>query len=77
MKIPPVASSAFASFGHAREGMLGAERRLERAADRIAREGAGVESSVDLIVSERAYQANAAVARTFDEMVGSLLDVKR
>ncbi|MDR2051723.1 MAG: flagellar basal body protein [Deltaproteobacteria bacterium] len=30
---------------------------------------------VDLIATERAYEANAAVARTYDDMMGTVLDI--
>lgn len=77
MAISAVKSSSLAQFDQAREGMDRAERRLERSASKIAQGDLDENSILDLIVSERTYQANAVVVRTQDEMIGSLLDVKR
>jgi hypothetical protein len=64
-------------FESAREGMSRANRRFEDAARRIA--GGDVSSSrmVEMIVSERMFEASATVARTQDELVGAFLNVRR
>lgn len=57
--------------------MRQSEIRLNRAAERIAGGELGAAPMVDLIVSERMYNANANVIRTQDRMLGTLLDVVR
>ena len=52
--------------------------RLDKAAGRIARDGAGGDLSgnlVDLMRARQDVRANVAVIRTADETIGSLLDV--
>ena len=51
--------------------------RLDGAAGRIARDGAGGDlagNMVDLMRARQDVRANVAVVRTADEMIGSLLD---
>jgi len=62
----------------ARGGINAGLGRLDQAAGRIARNGAGDDlagNMVELIRSEQEVRANVAVVRTADEMIGSLLDV--
>lgn len=77
MVISPSSPILGSALDAAREGMGRANRRFEDAARRIA--GGDVSSSrmVDMIVSERMFQANASVARTQDEMIGAFLNVRR
>lgn len=77
MRITSVGASGLAGFDLAREGMRQSEIRLNRAAERIAGGELGAAPMVDLIVSERMYNANANVIRTQDRMLGTLLDVVR
>jgi len=52
--------------------------RLDKAAGRIARDGAGGDLAgnvVDLMRARQDVGANVAVVRTADEMMGSLLDI--
>ena len=53
-------------------------QRLNRTAARLASFSPDTEleaGMVQVIIDRRGFQANAAVIRTVDEMVGSLLDV--
>ncbi len=72
--ISPVLSSAL-------RGMQSAQDALGRRAESVAR-AADPESGVDLprelvgtIEAKHAYAANAAVVRTADHMLGSLIDI--
>jgi hypothetical protein len=52
--------------------------RLDKAAGRIARDGAGADLAgtvVDLMRARQDVATNVAVVRTADEMIGSLLDL--
>jgi len=59
------------------DGMRRAKNLVDQAARGIA--GGEVTSArmVDLIKGERMFDANASVVRTKDEMVGTLLNVRR
>jgi hypothetical protein len=62
-------------------GMAGMERqaaRLERSATRTAAPAGGsdpVAERAEQIGAQHAYSASAAVVRTGDQMIGSLLDI--
>lgn len=77
MSINPPSASSFGAFNHPIEGMRRATRLVEEAARGIA--GGEVTSArmVDMIKGERMFEANASVMRTQDEMIGTLLNVKR
>lgn len=77
MPIRPVSTTMNTSLRYSQEGMGRAQKRLEHAAKGIAAGEVSSSRMVDLIVSEKMYKANASVTRTYDEMVGSLLDVAR
>ncbi len=65
-------------IGQAAQGINAGFTRLDAAANRIARNGAGndlPESVVDVMRARHDVGANAAVLRTADEVIGSLLDV--
>lgn len=65
-------------FDSAVSGMRGALDALDATSSRIARTapwGDLASDMVGLMVAERSFEANAIVARTGDEMIGSLLDV--
>jgi flagellar basal body rod protein FlgG len=61
-------------------GMQRQVARFERAAGRIAQapEGEGdlVGDTVDIIDAKATFSANLAVARTADEMLGTLINIK-
>lgn len=57
--------------------MSRSERRLNHAAQGIASGDISSSRMVELIVSERMYQANASVIRTSDQMLGALINVRR
>ena len=62
----------------ARGGINAGFDRLDRAAGRIARDGADgdlARNTVDQMQSAHEVRANIAVVRTADEMIASLLDV--
>lgn len=71
------------ALNRALTGMQLNQQRFEQHASRISRAGLpGAGDTVDLPtgivgtkVAQRGYEANLAVLRTADEMVGSLLDV--
>ena len=66
------------AIDQAAAGISAANDRLGRAAGRIARSGADAvdaNTMVDLALAPREAEANAAVVRTADEMIGTLLDV--
>lgn len=77
MPIAAVNTSGSTVFDKAREGMSKGQRKLDKAAAKIAGGDVSVTPMVDMIVAETMYTANATVIRTQDEMLGSLLDVKR
>ena len=54
-----------------------AGKRFEEVAAKLAKGDLSASNVADLIVSEHAFQANAVVVRAQDEMIGTLLDVKR
>src|SRR6185503_12654485 len=60
------------------KGITGSFDRLDKAAAKIARDGAGGDLAADMIDLKRAgheARANVAAARTADEMIGTILDV--
>ena len=63
------------------EGMRGINTgfdRLNRAAGRIARDGAGGDIAgnlVDVMKARHEVRANAAVIRTADETIGTVIDI--
>jgi hypothetical protein len=66
------------AISQAAQGLDTGFDRLARAADRIARNGAGADlagNMVDMLKSRQDVRANVAVGRTADEMIGTLLDV--
>jgi hypothetical protein len=66
------------ALDHARRGLDAGFDRLNQAAGRIARDGAGGDLAgniVDTLKARHEVGANVAVARTADEMIGTLLDV--
>ena len=77
MSIPSVSSTSFADFGRSVEGARLAKAKFEKAAEKIVQGEVTSSRMVELIESERMFEANLAVIRTQDEMVGSLLDVRR
>lgn len=65
-------------FASALAGIDSGFRQLDRAAERIARDGAGgdlVQNLVDLQTAQHTVRANLATVRTLDETIGTLLDV--
>ena len=67
-----------ASIHQASSGISAGFDRLNKAAGRIARDGAEGDLAGNMVELMRAPQdvrANAAVLRTADEMIGSLIDV--
>ena len=77
MSISPVTPSVYDAFSSARNGLSRSEKRLNGAAREIASGDISSSRMVELIVSERMYQANASVIRTSDQMLGALINVKR
>ena len=78
MPISAVGVSVIAALSHAVAGIDTGFRQLERAAERISREGAGgdlASNLVDLKVSQRSVETNVVIARVADETIGTLLDV--
>jgi hypothetical protein len=66
------------AIDHALAGVTAGYDRLNRAADRIAREGAGGDLAgniLDVMQAKHAVRANLASARAADETIGTLLDV--
>jgi len=66
------------AISHAAQGLATGFDRLSRAADRIARNGAGDDlagNMVDMLKARQDVRANVAVVRAADEMIGTLLDV--
>lgn len=60
------------------QGVRTGVERLDRAAGHIARDAAGTglaEHMVELLRARHEVRANVAVARTADDLVGTLLDV--
>lgn len=63
-------------------GMTGAIRRFDRAAGDIAQSASGAssvpleEAVIETIQARTDFEANAAVMRTANAMLGSLLDIK-
>jgi flagellar hook protein FlgE len=61
-------------------GMAMQAERFERTAQRIAQlpggEGDLVADTVEQIDAQHAFSANVAVARTADEMLGTLINIK-
>jgi len=49
--------------------------RMDKAGQKIAKGGDLLEPMTTMVVEPRVYAANAAVIRTKDEMLGTLLDV--
>ena len=65
------------AIGSGMAGLQAGFDRMDRAADRIARDGAEGDlagSIVDTLRAREEVGASAAVIRTADDMVGSLLD---
>lgn len=68
-------------LANALQGMQAAQGRLAGHADRVARWGEGRTGSdpareiAGVLDSARSYEANAAVARTADRMLGSIIDI--
>ena len=66
------------ALDQAARGLDAGFERLNRAAGRIARDGAGGDlagNMVDLLKARQDVRANVTVARTADAMIGTLLDV--
>lgn len=61
----------------AREGMRRAQEQLDRSSDAIAKGQLSAEPMVDMIESKHLYAANAKVVQAQDDMLGTLLNVKR
>ncbi len=68
---------------NALQGLLNHQRRAERAADDVVRStlaepGEGgpeyADAAVRLMTARRGFEASLAVARTADEMLGSVID---
>jgi hypothetical protein len=67
-----------AALDHAARGLDGGFDRLNDATASIRRDGAGGDlaaTMVDVLKARQDVRANAAVVRTADEMIGTLLDV--
>lgn len=67
-----------AALDSARSGLNAGFERLDRAAGRIARDGAGGDVAgniMDLLQARQEVHAHVTVARTADAMIGTLLDV--
>lgn len=72
--------NGIAAFASALLGMRASVDRLNATAARIARTaplGDLETDMVDLVVAERSFEASVAVAKTADEMTGTLLDAVR
>jgi len=67
-------SRVLGMFGSSLDGMRRSQRNLEEAAHGIARGELSPERMVSLIEAEGSFKANAAVMRTADRMVGTILD---
>jgi hypothetical protein len=66
------------AIGQAVGGIAAGFERLDRAAGRIARDGAGGDLTATMVDQMRARHdvgANLAVIRTADDMIGRLIDV--
>lgn len=63
-------------IGSGLSGMTRATQRVERAAGEIAQGSLDPKDVVELTLGQREFEANAAVLRTADEMLGTLLDRK-
>ncbi len=77
MSIPSVSSTSFTDFSRSVEGARRATAKFEEAAEKIAKGDITSSRMVELIESERMFEANLSVIRAQDEMIGSLLNVKR
>jgi hypothetical protein len=65
------------AISHALGGIDAGLARLDKAADRIARDGASGDLAgnlVDLMRARQEVRTNLAVVRTADETIGTLLD---
>ncbi|MGE0815290.1 MAG: flagellar hook protein FlgE [Vicinamibacterales bacterium] len=65
------------ALGTAAHGIAAGFDRLDRTADRIARDADSQDvaaNMVDLLRARQDVRANVAVARTADQMIGTLLD---
>ncbi|HQF38896.1 MAG TPA: flagellar basal body rod C-terminal domain-containing protein [Opitutaceae bacterium] len=71
----PTPSSANA-VARAQEGMRRGLARFGTAAEEISRGNLDPSNVVGQIEGQRTYEMNAAVVRTADEMLGTLLDIK-
>ncbi|MBC2607675.1 flagellar basal body rod C-terminal domain-containing protein [Pelagicoccus albus] len=77
MAIQAVTTSQSTAFEKAKEGMDRGSRKLNNAAAKIASGDISPNNIVELACAETMYSANAKVIHTEDEMLGTLLDVKR
>jgi hypothetical protein len=57
-------------------GMSRAVRQAQGAAEKVAKDGPSVEAMIELREARLLLKANAAVARTADEVVGAILNQK-
>ncbi|HET9626309.1 MAG TPA: hypothetical protein VFP84_33335 [Kofleriaceae bacterium] len=62
------------SIGSAMAGMAAATQQLDRAATRVARDGGDAQDQGAERLAEAAFAADAAVVRTADAMVGTLIN---
>jgi flagellar hook protein FlgE len=63
-------------FSETLDGMRRSQRRLEESAGEIAKGDLSPDKVVSMIEAEHAFKANAAVARTTDRMIGTILDAR-
>jgi hypothetical protein len=60
------------------QGIASSIDRLDRAADRVSRQGADSDlprNYLDMIQAKRGVRANAVTVKVADEMTGSLIDI--
>lgn len=64
------------ALSSAYSGMMAASRQLDATAQSVAGGDVTPVSAVGMITAKTDFQANAAVMKTADQMLGSLLDIK-
>ncbi|MBD5780485.1 hypothetical protein IEN85_13375 [Pelagicoccus sp. NFK12] len=76
MAIRPVTTSASTIFDKAREGMGKGERKLNKAAAKVASGDFGPNPILEMAKAEAMYGANARVIQAHHEMLGTVLDTR-
>jgi hypothetical protein len=70
------ASTIAAASSTAQGGMMRATARLAGAADVIASKAPDIQQVLEIQQAKQDFQANAAVLRSADQMMGALVDLK-